>query len=120
MLVVNFIVFFYNLNVLNMMWQVKKMKMDELEKVMIVEGKIDKEKIESVLNELVCIICINGIISQLKFEELVDEFYDKDVYILVDVDELGEKLRKQLKREFNEVCYLYIDRVYKEVVVVFR
>ncbi|MCY9374141.1 toprim domain-containing protein [Bacillus sp. T17B1] len=91
------------------------MKMDELEKVMIVEGKTDKEKIESVLNEPVRIICTNGTISQLKLEELADELYDKDVYILVDADESGEKLRKQLKREFNEACHLYIDRAYKEV-----
>ncbi len=115
MLAVNFTAFFYNLNVSNMTRQVKKMKMDELEKVMIVEGKTDKEKIESVLNEPVRIICTNGTISQLKLEELADELYDKDVYVLVDADESGEKLRKQLKREFNEACHLYIDRAYKEV-----
>ncbi|WP_396583270.1 toprim domain-containing protein [Bacillus sp. SG20033] len=89
--------------------------MDELEKVMIVEGKSDKEKIESVLNEPVRIICTNGTISQLRLEGLADELYDKDVYILVDADESGEKLRKQLKREFNEACHLHVDRAYKEV-----
>ncbi|WP_339178084.1 toprim domain-containing protein [Bacillus sp. FSL R5-0560] len=91
------------------------MNKDELEKVMIVEGKSDKEKIESVLNEPVRIICTNGTISQLKLEELADELYEKDVYILVDADESGEKLRKQLKREFNKAYHLYIDRAYKEV-----
>ena len=40
---------------------------------------------------------------------------DKDVYILVDADESGEKLRKQLKREFPEAKHLYIDKMYREV-----
>lgn len=91
------------------------MNMDELEKVLIVEGKSDKEKIESVLNEPVRILCTNGTISQLKLEELADELYEKDVCILVDADESGEKLRKQLKREFNEAFHIHIDKAYKEV-----
>ncbi len=40
---------------------------------------------------------------------------DKDVYILVDADEAGEKLRKQFKKEFPEAEHLYIDKAYKEV-----
>jgi toprim domain protein len=48
-------------------------------------------------------------------DELIDSLEDKEVYILVDADESGEKLRKQLKREFPNAEHLYIDRMYREV-----
>ena len=38
-----------------------------------------------------------------------------DVYILVDADDAGKKLRKQLKRELPNATHLYIDPVYREV-----
>ncbi|WP_082786631.1 toprim domain-containing protein [Bacillus atrophaeus] len=91
------------------------MILDDLQKVIIVEGKSDKQKIKSVLNESACIVCTNGTVGQTKLEELADQLYDKDVYILVDADESGEKLRKQLKRELPDACHLYIDRTFKEV-----
>lgn len=86
-----------------------------LEKVIIVEGKSDKRKVETVVNEPVEIICTNGTLSLSKLDELVDYLFDKDVYILVDSDEAGEKIRKQFKREFPEASHLYIDKMYREV-----
>ncbi|WP_108670634.1 toprim domain-containing protein [Peribacillus acanthi] len=87
----------------------------QLEKVIIVEGTSDKKKVKSVVNEPVEIICTNGTISLSKLDELIDELFNKEVYILVDADEAGEKLRKQFKREFPEAAHLYIDRAYREV-----
>ncbi|MFN2744181.1 MULTISPECIES: toprim domain-containing protein [unclassified Bacillus (in: firmicutes)] len=89
--------------------------MPENEKVMIVEGKSDKLKVKHVVEEPIDIICTNGTISQTKLDEFAENLYDKDVYILVDADESGEKLRRQLKRELPEASHLYIDKVYKEV-----
>ncbi len=89
--------------------------MDENYKVIIVEGSSDKKKVQSVLNEPVEIICTNGTIGVSKLDELIDSLFDKDVYILVDADASGEKLRKQFKREFPEANHLYIDRMYREV-----
>ncbi|PLT34088.1 toprim domain-containing protein [Bacillus sp. V5-8f] len=86
-----------------------------LEKVIIVEGTSDKKKVKSVLREQIEIICTNGTISLARLDELVDELFDKDVYILVDSDESGEKLRKQFKRELPEASHLYIDKMYREV-----
>ncbi|CAH0344684.1 Ribonuclease M5 [Bacillus sp. CECT 9360] len=86
-----------------------------LDKVIIVEGTSDKKKVKSVLKEDIEIICTNGTISLTKLDELVDELFNRDVYILVDADESGEKLRKQFKREMPEASHLYIDRMYREV-----
>lgn len=86
-----------------------------VDKVLIVEGKSDKKKVKSIVKEPVEIICTNGTISLAKLDELIDFLEDKEVYILVDADEAGEKLRKQFKREFPQAEHLYIDRMYREV-----
>ncbi|KAB2332873.1 toprim domain-containing protein [Cytobacillus gottheilii] len=85
------------------------------EKVIIVEGTSDKRKVKDIIREPVEIICTNGTISVTKLDELIDELFDKDVYILVDADDAGEKLRKQFKREMPEAAHLYIDKMYREV-----
>jgi toprim domain protein len=87
----------------------------EMEKVIIVEGRSDKKKIANLIKEPVEIVCTNGTISSSKMDEFVDQLYDKEVYILVDADEAGEKLRRQFKREFPHAEHLYIDRTYREV-----
>ncbi|WAA09931.1 toprim domain-containing protein [Fervidibacillus albus] len=84
-------------------------------KVLIVEGTTDKRRILDIVNEPVEIICTNGTISVTKLDELVDRFYDQEVYIFVDADESGEKLRKLLKRELPNAKHLYIHKEYKEV-----
>lgn len=91
------------------------MTLDYFEKVIIVEGKSDKKKVLNVINEEIEIICTNGTISVSKLDELIEHLYNKDVYILVDADDAGEKLRKQFKREFPEAEHIYIDKMYREV-----
>lgn len=48
-------------------------------------------------------------------DELIDMLYDKEVFVLFDADDSGDKLRKQFKREFPEAKHIYIDRTYREV-----
>lgn len=91
------------------------MRMEENCKVIIVEGSTDKRKVQSILNEPVEIICTNGTIGLSRLDELIESLFHKDVYILVDADASGEKLRKQFKREFPEASHLYIDKMYREV-----
>ncbi|XJZ26835.1 toprim domain-containing protein [Bacillota bacterium Lsc_1132] len=86
-----------------------------LDKVIIVEGRSDKNKVKKIIKEPVEIICTNGTISMNKMDELIEFLEDKEIYVLVDADEAGEKLRKQLKREFPEAKQLYIDKMYREV-----
>jgi toprim domain protein len=85
------------------------------DKVIIVEGKSDKKKVETIIKEPVEIICTNGTISITKLDELVELLENKQVYILADADEAGEKLRRHFKRELPEAEHLYIDKMYREV-----
>ncbi|AOH56987.1 hypothetical protein ABE28_021790 [Peribacillus muralis] len=91
------------------------MECGDYDKVIIVEGSSDRKKVASVLNEVVEIRCTNGTISITKLDELVEELMDRDVYLLFDADESGEKLRKQFRREMPEANHLYINKMYKEV-----
>jgi toprim domain protein len=86
-----------------------------MDKVIIVEGTSDKKKVETIVKEPVEIICTNGTMSLSKMDELIDSLFEKEVYILVDADSAGEKLRRQFKREFPEAGHIYIDRSYREV-----
>lgn len=84
-------------------------------KVIIVEGKKDKEKLLQILDEPVEIICTYGTLSDEKIEELILPLQDEDVYILVDADEAGNKLRNRLKQELPNAKHLYTRRMYREV-----
>ncbi|WP_143331930.1 toprim domain-containing protein [Domibacillus antri] len=86
-----------------------------VEKTIIVEGSSDRKRVAEIVKEPVDIICTNGTIGVSRLDELVDELFGRDVYILVDADASGEKLRRQFKRELPEARHLYIDRRYKEV-----
>lgn len=89
----------------------------ESEKVIIVEGLTDKRKIEEVLNEDVTIICTNGTLSVDRFDELLETYNldENDVYIFVDEDRPGLKLRKQLAKELPHAEHIYISKDYREV-----
>ncbi|RCW66979.1 toprim domain-containing protein [Saliterribacillus persicus] len=86
-------------------------------KIIIVEGLSDKKKIEKMINENLEIICTNGTIGMEKLETLIETFDldHREVVILVDEDQAGKKLRKQLKRELPHAVHLYIDRAFREV-----
>lgn len=89
----------------------------ELEKVIIVEGRSDRKKVEHLINEQLEIICTNGTLGIEKLEELIEQYEldDKDIYILVDEDESGIKLRKQLNKELPHAQNLFVDKSYREV-----
>ena len=85
------------------------------EKVLIVEGIKDRKQVKRVLDESVDVICTYGTLSEEKLETLILPIEDKDVYILVDADEAGETLRKQLKRELPNATHLYTKKGYGQV-----
>ena len=87
----------------------------EEQKVIIVEGKSDKAKLEQLLDEPVQVLCTNGTLSSARLEEIVLEAEDKQVYILVDADEPGNKLRLQLLRELPNARQLYTKLMFREV-----
>jgi len=91
------------------------MEVMSMEKVIIVEGSSDRKKVQKILNEEVMVLCTNGTISYQKMDSFVEELFDKEVYIMVDQDKSGERLRKQFKQEMPNAIHIYIDRVYREV-----
>ena len=67
-----------------------------LNKVIIVEGKSDKKKVQQVIVEPVNIICTHGTMSIDKLDDMIETLYGKQVYILADSDDEGEKLESGL------------------------
>ncbi|SDY24935.1 toprim domain protein [Evansella caseinilytica] len=84
-------------------------------KVLIVEGANDRKRVTQVLDEPVQIICTNGTLNDEKLETLILPLEDNDVYVLVDADLAGERLRKQLKRELPHAVHLYTQKGYGQV-----
>lgn len=91
--------------------------MDFLNKVLIVEGRSDKKKVEKVLTDDVLIICTNGTLGVEKMEELILDYEldERDVVLLLDEDDSGHKLRKQLNVELPHAENLFIDKQYRQV-----
>ncbi|HLR61326.1 MAG TPA: toprim domain-containing protein [Lentibacillus sp.] len=87
------------------------------EKVIIVEGLTDKKQIKKVIAEDAEIICTNGTLGVEKFDELLEDYDldNRDVYILVDEDSPGIRLRNQLSRELPHAEHIYVSSDYREV-----
>src|SRR5699024_7813595 len=78
----------------------------------------DKKQIEKVMTDNdVTIVCTNGTFGVERFDELLDyyDLDDKDVYILVDEDDAGMKLRKQLACELPHAEHIYVSSEFRDV-----
>lgn len=84
-------------------------------KAIIVEGKTDRERLLQVLAEPVEIICTYGTIGILELETLLDEDNYCEVFVLLDADEPGNKLRKKIKTLYPNFRHLYTKKMYREV-----
>lgn len=84
-------------------------------KVLLVEGRSDKQQIMRLLAQPIEIICTNGTVSPTRLEEILAPYDHLEIYVLVDADKSGEKLRALIKREFPEAFHLYTDPTYREV-----
>mgnify|MGYP001507814940 FL=1 len=83
--------------------------------VIIVVGKSVKKKVQQVIAEPVNIICTHGTMSIDKLDDMIETLYGKQVYILADSDNEGEKIRKWFKRHLSESEHIYVDKTYCEV-----
>lgn len=86
-----------------------------MSRVIIVEGKTDKKKLEQILDEPVEIVCTYGTLGQDKLEELIAEYSEDEVCVLLDADDAGDKARRLFKQEFPNVRHVYTHRMYREV-----
>ena len=84
-------------------------------RVIIVEGKTDKQRLLQLLDEPVEIACTYGTLGLVKLEQLIAEFSDDEVCVLLDADYAGDKARRLFKHEFPNVRHLYTQRMYREV-----
>lgn len=86
-------------------------------KIIIVEGLSDKLHVRKVLKEEIEIVCTHGTFGVEKFDQMLYDYDldNRDVYIFVDADESGLKLRKQLAQELPHASHMYIPDVYQEV-----
>lgn len=86
-------------------------------KIIIVEGLTDKAQIKPIINETVLIICTHGTLGVEEMDELLDihDLYNAEVYILVDEDYAGRKLRRQLTSELPRAEHIYVSEEFREV-----
>ena len=82
-----------------------------LNKVIIVEGKSDKKR-QQVIAEPINIICTHGTMSIDKLDDMIETLYDKQVFVLADSDDEGEKIRKWFKRHLSECEHIYVDKTF--------
>ena len=86
-------------------------------KVVIVEGLSDKRQIEKIINDEVEVICTNGTLGVARLDELLYD-YDldhRDVFIMVDEDKAGYRLRKLLARELPHAKHIHVSSEFREV-----
>ena len=86
-----------------------------IERILIVEGSSDRKRLLPLIAEPIKIICTNGTISAYELEELLAPYEDWELFVFVDADESGEKIRALFKREFPLAVHIYTEKVYKEV-----
>ncbi|KUO74869.1 MAG: hypothetical protein APF81_04905 [Desulfosporosinus sp. BRH_c37] len=86
-----------------------------MSRVIIVEGKTDKKRLEQVLDEPVEITCTFGTLGLDKLEELISEYSEDEVCVFLDADDAGDKARRLFKQEFPNVRHVYTHRMYREV-----
>ncbi|MEQ6377096.1 toprim domain-containing protein [Bacillaceae bacterium S4-13-56] len=91
--------------------------MEADQRIIIVEGKTDLKQVKKILEEDIDVICTYGTLGVERLEEMIEEYQldELDVYILVDEDESGQKLRKQLSRELPHAQHIFIDKSFREV-----
>ncbi|GGI39037.1 toprim domain-containing protein [Mammaliicoccus stepanovicii] len=89
--------------------------MTMIKKVIVVEGISDKKRVKEVLNDQVHIVCTHGTMGVEKMDEMLEEMYGKQVYVLVDQDKEGKKIRQWFKKYVSESEHIYVDSTFSEV-----
>ncbi|NGZ76832.1 toprim domain-containing protein [Saccharibacillus alkalitolerans] len=81
----------------------------------IVEGKNDRSKLRRLLDDDVRILCTFGTPNAAKLESLYLEARDDEVYLFLDNDSSGRKIRALLSDLFPDADHLYTRRGYAGV-----
>lgn len=81
----------------------------------IVEGKNDRSKLRRLLSEDIRILCTFGTPNSSKLESLYTEAKQDEVYLFLDNDSSGRKIRALLSDLFPDADHLYTRRGYAGV-----
>lgn len=81
----------------------------------IVEGKNDRSKLRRVLDDEVRILCTFGTPNSARLESLYKEAKDDEVYLFLDNDSSGRKIRALLSDLFPDADHIYTRRGYAGV-----
>ncbi|WP_410772122.1 toprim domain-containing protein [Fontibacillus sp. BL9] len=81
----------------------------------IVEGKNDRSKLRRLLNEEVRIHCTFGTLNSLKLESLRKQVKGDELYLFMDNDPSGKKIRGVLRDTFPDAEQIYTRRGYAGV-----
>ena len=81
----------------------------------IVEGKNDRSKLRRLLLPEVNIACTFGSLSHLKLEQLRKQIGSDDIYLFMDNDSSGRKIRGLLRDMFPDADHIYTRRGYAGV-----
>ena len=86
-----------------------------MEPIIIVEGKNDRSRLKRLLSPDITILCTYGTLSTDRLEELKRKIGDKAVYLFMDNDASGKKIRAILRDAFPDAEQIYTRRGYAGV-----
>ncbi|WP_410514107.1 DNA primase [Paenibacillus sp. BR2-3] len=81
----------------------------------IVEGKNDRSRLRRLLVEEVNILCTFGTLNSLKLETLRKKVGNSEVFLYMDNDSSGKKIRGILRDAFPDAGHIYTRRGYAGV-----
>jgi toprim domain protein len=81
----------------------------------IVEGKNDRSRLRRVLVPEIEILCTFGTLNTLKLESLRQQVGDGELYLYLDNDSSGKKIRSVLRDAFPDAGHIYTRRGYAGV-----
>ncbi|MDO7907084.1 DNA primase [Paenibacillus sp. JX-17] len=81
----------------------------------IVEGKNDRSRIRRLVDSEVHILCTFGTLNSLKLDTLRKQVGGEEVYLFLDNDSSGKKIRGVLSDAFPDAVHIYTRRGYAGV-----
>ncbi|MFM9280466.1 toprim domain-containing protein [Paenibacillus jiagnxiensis] len=81
----------------------------------IVEGKNDRSKLRRLLDPEVRILCTFGTLNTMKLDSLRKQAKHDEVYLFMDNDSSGKKIRGLLRDSFPDALHIYTRKGYAGV-----
>ncbi|MFI2857840.1 DNA primase [Paenibacillus sp. JSM ZJ436] len=81
----------------------------------IVEGKNDRSRLRRLLTPEIEIVCTFGTLNTTRLETLHKQIRHEDVYLFMDNDSSGKKIRGILRDSFPDAEHIYTRRGYAGV-----